>query len=91
MTAIGKFSDPPIFQMDGTGESRGNGAAASTRPVYFGGHWIDTPVFTASELAAGTHIPGPSIVEYADACAVLPPGCTGKSDGMGNLHIAIGN
>ena len=91
VTAIGKFSDPPIFQMDGTGESRGNGAAASTRPVYFGGHWIDTPVFTASELAAGTHIPGPSIVEYADACAVLPPGCTGKSDGMGNLHIAIGN
>jgi len=86
VTAIGKFSDPPIFKTvsgDGT-------ATASTRPVYFGGEWIETPVFAAADLAAGMSVPGPSIVEYSDACAVLPPGCKGNIDGMGNLLIEIG-
>ena len=64
---------------------------SDTRSVYFDGQWIDTPVFSADDLVAGTTVPGPSIVEYADACAVLPPGCGGKIDEMGNLTINIGD
>ena len=86
VTAIGKISDPPVFQS----ATADGGAAPSTRPVYFDGQWLDTPVFSAAGLAAGMRVPGPSIVEYADACAVLPPGCTGEIDGMGNLLIEVG-
>ncbi|MDA0231533.1 MAG: hydantoinase/oxoprolinase family protein [Proteobacteria bacterium] len=87
VTAIGKFSDPPIIHP----VAKGRGASPSTRPVYFGGQWIETPVFAANGLTAGLNIPGPSIVEYADACAVLPPGCKATTDEMGNLLIEIGN
>ena len=87
VTAIGKFSDPPILHP----VANGSEASPSMRPVYFGGQWIETPIFAADGLTAGMNIPGPCIVEYADACAVLPPGCTGTTDEMGNLLIEIGN
>jgi N-methylhydantoinase A len=87
VTAIGKFSDPPIFQSS----AQGSTASTSTRPVYFSGEWIETPVFAADGLSVGNNVPGPCIVEYADACAVLPPGCSGNIYEMGNLLIEIGN
>ena len=87
VTAIDRYADPPIFPP----AAGGRPGEASTRSVYFDGQWIDTPVFSADDLVAGTTVPGPSIVEYADACAVLPPGCGGKIDEMGNLTINIGD
>ncbi|PPR24066.1 MAG: Acetophenone carboxylase gamma subunit [Alphaproteobacteria bacterium MarineAlpha10_Bin2] len=87
VTAIGRYADPPIFHP----AAGGRPGEASTRSVYFDGQWIDTPVFSADDLVAGTTVPGPSIVEYADACAVLPPGCGGKIDEMGNLTINVGD
>ncbi|MGD9536003.1 MAG: hydantoinase/oxoprolinase family protein [Alphaproteobacteria bacterium] len=85
-TAIGRFPDPPIFRSS----ANGHDAAANPRRVYFGGRWVETPVFAAEGLSAGMSVPGPSIVEYADACAVLPPGCTGRIDDIGNLLIEVG-
>lgn len=87
VTAIGMFADPPVFR----NAASSSDVSASTRPVYFAGQWIETPVFAAEGLSTGSEVPGPCIVEYADACAVLPPGCTGKIDETGNLLIDIGN
>ncbi|MFP6689919.1 MAG: hydantoinase/oxoprolinase family protein, partial [Alphaproteobacteria bacterium] len=87
VTAIGRYADPPIFHPAAGGRL----GEASTRSVYFDGQWIDTPVFSADDLVAVATLPGPSIVEYADACAVLPPGCGGKIDEMGNLTINVGD
>jgi len=87
VTSIGKFADPPSFQS----ADKVNGDSTLTRPVYFSGEWIETPIFAADGLTPGGAIPGPCIVEYADACAVLPPGCSGNTDAAGNLLIVIGN
>jgi len=87
VTAIGRFTEPPVFGAAANGKDAG----ATVRRVYFSGRWIETPVLSADRLGPGASVPGPGIVEYSDACAVLPPGCKGKIDGIGNLLIDIGN
>jgi N-methylhydantoinase A len=45
----------------------------STRPVHFGGEWLETPVLRG-EPAAGTEAGGPIVFELPEATFVLPPG-----------------
>jgi N-methylhydantoinase A len=44
-----------------------------SRPVYFAGEWIETPVLRG-EPAAGTEAEGPVVFELPEATFVLPPG-----------------
>jgi N-methylhydantoinase A len=47
---------------------------ASSRPVWFGEDWIDTPVHAGPAVEAGTTIDGPALVEEPFTVVVVPPG-----------------
>ncbi|HSJ96805.1 MAG TPA: hydantoinase/oxoprolinase family protein [Myxococcota bacterium] len=87
VTGIGRLGAPPVVQRRVTA---GRDARREPRPVYFDGTWIDTAVYDGDALAAGTEIAGPAIVEYADTCAVLPPGASAVVDDTDNLVITVG-
>jgi len=59
------------------------------RPVYFSGHWYDTPVYDRHSLQADQSISGPAIFAQTDSTTVLPPGWTAQSDKWGNLRISM--
>jgi len=64
------------------------GAGTGTRPVYFGGRLVDTPVVHRGMLA--TRQTGPCIVEEFDATCIIPPGASAQIDSHGNIVIEAG-
>jgi len=59
------------------------------RPVYFSGHWYDTPVYDRHSLQPDQRIPGPAIFEQTDATTALPHGWTAQCDKWNNLRISM--
>jgi N-methylhydantoinase A len=75
-------------------EKRGNGAKArprASRPVLFAGwtRYRDCPVYSRYELASGTRLRGPSVVEEDESSTVVGPGGAASVDGYGNLIISV--
>ena len=86
VTATGATVQPPIV----AGESEtGESGQKSQREVYFDGKWLETSVFDGESLSSGNQIAGPAIVEYNDACTVLPPDTQATVDDMNNLVIEL--
>ncbi|MCA2380085.1 hydantoinase/oxoprolinase family protein [Agrobacterium genomosp. 3 str. RTP8] len=85
VTAVGTLAEPPEFKFASSGSAR----QASTRKVYFDGHWVEAALYDSSELSPGSEVMGPTIIEYTDSIAVVPPGSGGKVDTHGNLIITI--
>jgi N-methylhydantoinase A len=56
----------------------------SSRPVYFDGEWIETPVLRG-EPAAGFEAEGPAVFELPEATFVLPPGWNTSVDEHGTI------
>ena len=58
-----------------------------TRRAYFpeARGYTDTPVYDRDDLAAGTSLTGPAIVEERESTTVLPPGVTATVDEYANL------
>jgi len=56
----------------------------SSRPVRFGGEWVETPVLRG-EPAAGTEAEGPVVFELPEATFVLPPGWRTRVDEHGTI------
>jgi N-methylhydantoinase A len=69
--------------------SRPEPAASASRPAYFGDEhgWLETPVLSRADLAAGRA--GPLIVEEYDATCVVPPGAHAECDAAGNIVIRL--
>jgi len=65
------------------------GALSETRPVWFDGGWIDTPVYAREKLPLDAVIAGPAILEQLDATTVLEPGDRATSDADGNLIVEV--
>ena len=62
----------------------------ATRPVWFPDTgWIDTDVFARDDLAAGTHLRGPVIVEQLDSTTVVPPRTVAEIDAWLNIRIHL--
>jgi N-methylhydantoinase A len=55
-----------------------------SRPVLFGGQWVETPVLRG-EPAAGTEAEGPVVFELPEATLVLPPGWQTRVDEHGTI------
>jgi N-methylhydantoinase A len=89
VTGIGRMASPPA-ERNGATHSSGN-ARKGDRRVYFAGDWIRSAIYDGERLAAGANVAGPAIVEYAHACATLPPGTRGTVDALRNLVIDIGH
>jgi N-methylhydantoinase A len=65
------------------------------RPVYFdnvqcGGGFRPTRFFKREKLAPGDAIRGPAMITEYTAATLVPPACTARVDGFGNLLIEIG-
>jgi N-methylhydantoinase A len=69
--------------------SRRDPGKQASRPAYFGDDhgWLDTPVVSRADLAAGRN--GPLIVEEYDSTCVIPPGAHAERDGGGNIVITL--
>jgi N-methylhydantoinase A len=65
-------------------------ARREIRPVWYGGHWHHTPVYSREKLPLDAVIEGPAILEQMDATTVLEPGDRARSDADGNIIIDIG-
>jgi N-methylhydantoinase A len=60
------------------------------RLVWFGGRWIETPVYQREQLTAGCQLSGPAIIEQLDATTVIDPEDRARVDSCGNVVIEIG-
>ncbi len=64
-------------------------AVRETRPVWFDGGWVDTPVYERDALPLGGVIRGPAIFNQMDSTTVVEPDSTVTVDEYGNLIIEV--
>jgi len=86
VTAIGRMAAIPALHVE---PAAGEAPRKGERPVFFDGSWHETPIYAGDALAPGHALRGPAVVEYADTCAVLPPGSHGSVDAIDNLIITV--
>ncbi|PTE15047.1 hydantoinase/oxoprolinase family protein [Pseudogemmobacter blasticus] len=63
---------------------------AGSRPVWFAGGWVETPVYWRDHLPLDLSLTGPAIIEQMDTTLVVEPGCHVTSDADGNLIVEVG-
>ena len=85
VTGTGRTEVPPALEVGGHGAA----AVKGVRRIWFGSAWHESKVYDGHALPPETAIAGPCIVEYAHACAVLPPNALGSVDRFGNLVIDV--
>ena len=71
---------------NGAGEDA-SGAVLREERVFFGGEWVETPVYDRGGLRPGNVVPGPAIVAQDDTTTVIEPGYAGTVDRFGNIMI----
>jgi N-methylhydantoinase A len=69
VSGFGMIDRPRIPEIKTTGTPQ-----QTSRPVYFGGQFRDTPVLARASLPAGFKLDGPAIVEEFGATSVVFPG-----------------
>jgi N-methylhydantoinase A len=62
-------------------------ALRETRPAYFGGAFVPTPVYRRERLPAAAVVGGPAIIEEFGATTVVFPGWRASVDAFGNLRL----
>ena len=85
LKAIGLIERPAPHFIGAVGPAQ----AKATREVYFDAGWIATPVFDRADLAIGTRLAGPAIIDEMSATTLVPPGCAINVDRSGNLLMEI--
>jgi N-methylhydantoinase A len=81
--AVGSVHRPPSELSTGNGR-RGTAAPHAERSVYFDDGFVECPIYRRGDLAAGTSLDGPAIVEEFGSTTVVFPGWTLQVDGHGN-------
>lgn len=71
---------------NGAGEDA-SAAVMRNEKVFFGGEWVQTPIYDRGALRPGNRISGPAIVQQDDTTTVLEPGYAGAVDKFGNIRI----
>ena len=69
-------------------EASGPAVSVSSRPVWFAGGWMETPVYVRDDLKAGHAISGPALIEENASVTVLDPAKSLTVDRYGNLLIS---
>jgi N-methylhydantoinase A len=64
-------------------------ARRGARPAFFGGRFLDTPVYDGDRLGFGHRLDGPAIVEERFTTLVLYPGHQAELDAHGNYVVTI--
>ena len=73
---------PPLAGAEGGGDRED-----STRSAHFDGAWYDVDVYRSGNLAFGSIVDGPAIVEFPEATCVVRPGWSARVDGAGALVL----
>ncbi len=71
---------------NGAGEDA-SAAELRKEQVFFGGEWLESPIYKRGALRPGNVIYGPAIVAQDDTTMVLEPGYAGTVDRFGNIRI----
>ena len=72
---------------NGAGDTDASGAVARKERVYFGGEWVETPIYDRGRLRPGNAVEGPAIIQQDDTTTVIEPGYKGAVDRLGNIRI----
>jgi N-methylhydantoinase A len=64
-------------------------AIRTSRPVWFDGGWVETPVYVRESLPVAATFEGPAIVEQLDCTTVIEPGTGVAVDAIGNLIVTL--
>ena len=83
LTARG-LTDKPTFARSRAAKEPVSVALLGTRAAYFGGKFVDTPVYDALKLHNGHHVPGPAIVQQPTTTIIIPPDFDLKCDEFNN-------
>jgi N-methylhydantoinase A len=84
--AVGVTPKPQLRRHELDGSSP---VAAGSRPVHFdaSGTAVETPVYVRSELAAGTNLAGPAVIDQLDSTTLVPPGWRAEVDEWLNIRM----
>jgi N-methylhydantoinase A len=85
LKAIGLIARPAPQFIGPVGAAR----AKAMREVHFDAGWIATPVFDRADLAIGTRLSGPAVIDEMSGTTLVPPGCAISVDCSGNLLMEI--
>ena len=87
VTGIGAIRRPELKPREGgPGRALPKGVRRACFP---GAGWVETPVFGRADLAPGTGLSGPALVEEPGATAVVFPGHRLEVDRLGNMTIRV--
>ena len=64
-------------------------ALVETRPVYFDGAWVETPVYRRERLPADATLAGPAVIQQLDTTILVEPGSEARADTLGNLVLTV--
>jgi N-methylhydantoinase A len=83
LKAVGLIDRPQPRFIGGSGVIR----PKARRMVHFDDAWTDTPIFDRADLAVGTHLSGPAIIDEMSATTIVPPSWSVTVDANGNLLL----
>jgi N-methylhydantoinase A len=88
VTALGHVEKPQLRELPPS-ETAGQALPKERRQVAFAeaGGYVDVDVFDRYELAAGSAVTGPALVEEVESSTVIHPGYVARVDRFGNLIV----
>jgi N-methylhydantoinase A len=89
LEAVGRTPGPPL-ESPVRPAGRERDALRGRRPAWFGGRFVETPVYEGAGLGPGHRIEGPAIVEEPFTTIVLQPGHRAEVDERGSFLVAVG-
>jgi N-methylhydantoinase A len=89
LEAVGRTPKPSL-EPPARPEGSAQEALRGRRPAWFGGRFLDTPVYDGDRLGPGHRLEGPAIVEERFTTIVLHPGHRAAIDPHGNVVVDIG-
>jgi N-methylhydantoinase A/oxoprolinase/acetone carboxylase beta subunit len=85
--AVGLLEKPvPVAAAKG---AQAEPAPRATRPVVFAEGRQDTPIYVRGQLAPGSRIAGPAVIEEDGSSSLLPPGFSLTVDEARNMLIDV--
>jgi N-methylhydantoinase A len=85
---VGRIARPAWVKQPANG-SAGSAAPKASRPVYFQGGYVDTPIYVREQLRAGQRLSGPAIIEAVDTTVLVYPGQQLAMDEYGNMVMSV--
>jgi N-methylhydantoinase A len=82
LTAMVAIDKPALKETGGASTGR-----TGSRGANFDGRWIDVGVFAREEMAVGTEITGPAMVELKESTCIVRPGWRAALDDTGTLTV----